>query len=69
MPRVAFTDVERPMAANFAKLPEMLTKTGGRWGPSPEVLVENLRGSTSPGTTTNIAAVSASSAAFIAVTE
>ena len=30
------------MVANFAKLPELLTKTGGSWGPSPEVPVGNF---------------------------
>jgi hypothetical protein len=29
------------MAANSAKLPELLTKTGGRLGPSPEAPVVN----------------------------
>jgi hypothetical protein len=41
---------------------------GGRWGPSPEVPVENLRFDFAC-TTTNIAAASASSAAFFTVAD
>jgi hypothetical protein len=35
-------DEARRIAANVTKLPELLTTMGGRWGPSPEVPVENL---------------------------
>ena len=41
---------------------------GGRWGPSPEVAVKNLRFDFAC-TTTNIAAASASSAAFFTVAD
>ena len=61
-------DEARRIAAYVAELRELTTTMGGRWGPSPDVPVENLRFDFAC-TTTNIAAASASSAAFFAVAD